>query len=263
MKLGLSTWSLLNLDVYSAVRVIGDADIEYVELWGELPHAYPQSVDERKLRDALSPYGMALTVHAPFTDLNPASPDQWVRGAVQKVLTDFVDFSASIGASMVTVHPGSVHNERLVGGSVRSSLETISKMVKAAEGRLTINMENQAKSNSLYHYPLGSNTESMLELLAGAEGARCTMDTGHAYASGVDPAEMQRKLGDRVAEIHLSDNGGASDDHLTPGEGSAPLRKVLERASTSETLVCLELNPHLYSSDQVLEGFRRTTRMLP
>ncbi|MDG6985338.1 MAG: sugar phosphate isomerase/epimerase [Nitrososphaerota archaeon] len=263
MKLGLSTWSLLGIDVYSAVRVIGDAGIEYVELWGELPHAYPQWVDERRLRDVLSSYGMALTMHAPFTDLNPAAPDQGVRAAVQKALTGFVDFSASLGASIVTAHPGSVHNEQLVAGSAKSSLETISKMVKAADGRLTINIENQARSSSPYHHPLGSSSASMLSLLAGAEGTGCTLDTGHAHASGIEPAGMQSELGDRVAEIHLSDNGGSSDDHLIPGEGSAPLRRVLERAAASEALVCLELNPHLYGVEQVLEGFRRTTRMLP
>jgi hypothetical protein len=29
------------MDVESAVRAIGDAGFEYVELWGEVPHAYP------------------------------------------------------------------------------------------------------------------------------------------------------------------------------------------------------------------------------
>ena len=40
MKLGVSTWSLLKKDVYSAVKTIGDAGFEYIELWGEVPHAY-------------------------------------------------------------------------------------------------------------------------------------------------------------------------------------------------------------------------------
>jgi sugar phosphate isomerase/epimerase len=109
MKIGISTWSLLGLDVFAAVRAVGDAGFDYIELWGEVPHAHPDWVDRGKLRDVLSAYSMDLTMHAPFTDLNPATPFQPVRAAVEKTLEDFVKFSEHLGARMVTVHPGSVH----------------------------------------------------------------------------------------------------------------------------------------------------------
>ncbi|HKT22937.1 MAG TPA: TIM barrel protein, partial [Nitrososphaerales archaeon] len=121
MKLGLSTWSFLDQDVYSAVETIGNAGIEYVELWGEFPHAYPGWANKKRLLDTLSVYDMTLSVHAPFTDLNPAAPDDQVRKVVGKVLAQFVEFSADLGASMVTVHAGSVHNQLLVGKSEASS----------------------------------------------------------------------------------------------------------------------------------------------
>ncbi|MDG7011158.1 MAG: sugar phosphate isomerase/epimerase [Nitrososphaerota archaeon] len=258
MKLGVSTWSLLGMDVYSAVKVIGDAGIEYVELWGELPHAYPGWADKKLLWDALSPYGMTVTVHAPFTDLNPAAPDAGVRAAIAKALVAFVEFSASLGASMVTVHPGSVHNEKLVAGSAAAAAGTIQEMLTAAGGRLTVNVENQTKSAGRYHYPLGSTPESLEDLLGRLEGARGTVDTGHAHASGIDPMRMLDRLGPKLAEVHLSDNSGTLDDHLIPGRGNAPLNEFMRRLAKSDTLVCLELNPHVYSREEVLAGVEST-----
>ncbi len=252
MKLGLSTWSLLGLEVNRAVRAVGDAGLEYVELWGEVPHAYPEWTDRRQLKDTLSAYSMTLTMHAPFTDLNPAVPFQPVKGAVEKTLEEFVKFADFLGAEVVTVHPGSVHNELLVQQSTAHSVATIRKMVKAAGGRLSISVENQTKGSSKYHFPLASNLESLNLMLADVEEAQFTLDTGHAHASGQDPLSLASRVEERLIEVHLSDNAGSSDDHLIPGEGNAPLGALLEHLKDTDVLVCLELNPHRYTEAQVL-----------
>ncbi len=254
MKIGLSTWSLLGLDVTSAVRTIGDAGFDYIELWGEAPHAYPELVDRRSLRDALSSYGMVLTMHAPFTDLNPATPFQPVKGAVERTMEDFVRFSDFLGAKIITVHPGSVHNEVLIPRSAENSIATLRKMVKIAGGRLTINVENQTKSRSKYHFPLASTSESLDLILAEEDGLRFTLDTGHAHVNGQVPLELAERAGSKLTEVHLNDNAGASDDHLTPGEGTADLKGIMEKVTGADVLVCLELDPHRYSPDQALRA---------
>lgn len=253
MKLGISTWSFLTVDVYSAVRTIGDAGSEYVELWGELPHAYPGWADKSKLKDALSTYDMVVSTHAPFTDLNPASYDPHVREAIGRNLERFVEFSVGLGASMVTVHSGAVHSERLVQFAKSSAVGTMNAMVRTAGGRLSVNIENQVRGKSPYHHPLGSSLESLEELLSEVKGSRCTLDTGHAHASGLSPQEMAASIGGKLAEVHLSDNAGASDDHLAPGEGTAPLKGLMEAIAKTDALVCLELNPYIYDRDAALE----------
>ena len=252
LKVGLATWSLLGLDVYAAVQAIGERGFEYVELWGEVPHAFPGFADRKRLKDVLSTYSMTLTMHAPFTDLNPASPFQPVKGAVEKTLEGFVEFSAYLGASMITVHPGSVHNQVLVPESAESSVSVLRKLVRASRGRLTINIENQTRSASPYHFPLASTVESLELLLAETPGSMCTFDTGHANVNGQDLLTVAERLGGKLAEVHLSDNDGRADDHLVPGRGNAPLKPLLERVSGTDTLVCLELNPHRYSTEEVL-----------
>jgi len=253
MKVGLSTWSLLGLEVNLAVRTIGDSHFDFIELWGEVPHAYPEWTDRRKLKDSLSTYEMALTMHAPFTDLNPAAAFQPVKGAVEKTLEEFVRFSDYLGAKIVTVHSGSVHNEAMVPQSAKNAIATIQRMAKAADGRLAINIENQSKSASKYHFPLASTLESLEFILAEVEGSGFTLDTGHAHMNGLDPKRLAERAGARLTEVHLSDNSGASDDHLFPGEGNAPLEPLLSGLVNTDVLACLELNPHRYSPERILE----------
>lgn len=251
MKLGVSTWSLLSLDVVDAVRAIGDAGLDYVELWGEVPHAYPDWVDRGKLRDALGSYRMDLTMHAPFTDLNPASPFEPVRAAVERTLEGFVDFAAWLDARIVTVHPGSVHSELMVSRAAESAVSALGRMVKVADGRVQVNVENQAKSRSKYHLPLGSTPES-LESILRLESLGLTLDTGHAHASGQDPSLLMRRGGGRLTEVHLHDNGGESDEHRVPGEGTADLEPLMKSLAGTDALVCLELDPYRYSPEEAV-----------
>jgi sugar phosphate isomerase/epimerase len=264
MKVGLSTWSMLSMDLISAVQMIGDAGFDYIELWGEAPHAHPGWTNKKSLKDALSTYNMLVTLHAPFTDLNPASPFEPVKGAVEKTLETFVDFGDYLGATIITIHPGSVHSESMVPSSAESSVATLRKMVKAAGGRLAINIENQTKSRSKYHFPLASTVESLELILAEIERLGFTLDTGHAHANGQSPLSLAERVGPKLTEVHLSDNGGSSDDHLIPGEGTADINSLLRHISGTNILVCLELDPHRYAAEAVLHAASETkSRLAP
>lgn len=254
MKLGLSTWCFLKSDVYSAVRTIGDAKFDFIELWGEIPHAYHDWVDRKRLKDLLSTYDSTVTLHAPFTDLNPAVPYQSLKAAVSKTLCDFVKFGESLNASRVTIHPGSVHNEALVPTSVGNAVSTLREVARVCSGRLEMNIENQVKSLSPYHFPLGSNLESIDVLLAEVEGVHLTLDTGHAHVSGIDPLRLYERFQDSITELHLNDNNGSQDDHLPPRQGTANLKGLLKPLNSRDVAVCLELNPHILSPGDVMRA---------
>lgn len=252
MKLGLSTWSFLKSDVYSAAKTIGDAGFDFIELWGEIPHAYQDLVDRKKLKDLLSTYDAQVTLHAPFTDLNPAVPYGSLRAAVTGTLTDFVKFGDFLNVSRITVHPGSVHSETLVSASMGNAVSVLRELVRSCHGRIELNIENQVKSLSPYHFPLGSNPESIYTLLSAVEDSNLTLDTGHAHVSGVDLLATYERFRDSITEIHLNDNDGSSDDHLAPGQGTAKLDGLLERANGTDVAICLELNPFKLSPDGIM-----------
>ncbi len=248
---------MLSSDLDSAVKVIGDAEFEYIELWGEVPHAYHDFVDEKRLVDTLSAYDMTVTLHAPFTDLNPSSPFEPVRGAIAKSLAGFVKFGERLGVPFITFHPGSVYNQALAKESMRNAATIFNGLVKQSAGTLTICLENQAASSSKYDIPVASTLKTMEQLLSEVEGARFTLDTGHAHVSGIDPLAMANKVGSKLVEVHLSDNTGTADDHLIPGEGTASLQRLLDKLVQTDVLICLELNPHRYTPDQVMSASLR------
>ncbi len=262
MKLGLSTWSFLQSDLYTAIRTIGDAGVEYIELWGEVPHAYHGWVDRRRLKDALSVYSFTLTMHAPFTDLNPATPFEPVKGAVAKTLREFVRFARDLGAVRVTFHPGSVHSGALVHQSVQDAVGLMRDLVKESRGGPFINVENQVGSRSHYHFPVGGDPESMGTLLANIKGASFTLDTGHAHVNGDDPSALFERFRKDITEIHLSDNDGKTDEHLIPGRGSANLGMLLGGLKDADVLVCLELNPFRHSQEEVLGAVEAVRRQI-
>jgi sugar phosphate isomerase/epimerase len=254
MKIGLSTWSLLQSDLHSAIRAIGDAGFDYIELWGEVPHAYHSWVNKKRLKDTLSTYNFTVSMHAPFTDLNPAAPFEPIKGAVVKTLKEFVAFSDDLGAVRVTFHPGSVHSGALVPQSMGDVVDLLRQLVKESGGSPAINIENQPKSKSHYHFPVGSDSESIQALLANVEGTSYTLDTGHAHVNGMNPIDLYESFRENVTEIHLHDNDGTSDEHLCPGRGTANLGGFLDKVRGTEILVCLELNPFIYSEGDVLEA---------
>jgi sugar phosphate isomerase/epimerase len=197
---------------------------------------------------------MVVTLHAPFTDMNPASPFEPMRGAVLRKLLEVVEFGEYIGARVLTVHPGSVHSPALVAQSSGVAVSAMKEMVKAAEGRISISVENQTGSRSKYHYPLASTEESLREILGQVDGLRFTLDTGHAHANGQDPLSLAKLERQKLVEVHLSDNSGKSDDHLVPGKGTASLQPLLDFLSGTDVLLCLELDPHRYRTDEVMNA---------
>jgi len=134
--------------------------------------------------------------------------------------------------------------------------------VKAAGGRISINVENQTRSNSKYHYPVAGTTETLLQIMADAEGTRCTIDTGHAHVSGLDSTRVIDQVGNRLAEVHLSDNAGQSDEHLIPGTGTISFEGFMSHISSPDTLLCLELNPHRYDENEILSSVGATRSLL-
>ena len=235
------------------MKAIGDSGLEYIELWGEIPHTYPDWVDKVKLKDSLSPYDMTITMHAPFTDLNLATPFEPIKSAVEKALLSSLKLAEFVGVEIATFHPGGVHNQALISRSIDDSSSMVRSLMKLTGGRPAINVENQTASHSRYHYPIGSSEESVRYLLE-MTGAGFTLDTGHAHASGLNSLTLLDLAGSKLNEVHLSDNSGQADEHLVPGAGSAELTELLRRLAPTDVLVCLEVDPYTYPPGPAVEA---------
>ncbi len=261
MKVGLSTWSLLNIELVRAIRLICESGLQSIELWGEPPHAYPGRTNVTAIRDVLSPYDVQISVHGPFHELNPGCIYPPVSESVSKTLEEFVRFADRVGATTITFHPGHSFTEGLVDESIRRTVQVLKGLEKAAGGSVRINIENEVLNDSGFAFYLGSRREWLDNILSRVPELGVTLDTGHSNVNGEDPVRFLKRYGRKVSHVHLNNNHGRADEHNVLGDGTFKARRFLKIArEVNEICVNLELNPHRYSSKRVLSEAKSLLR---
>jgi sugar phosphate isomerase/epimerase len=68
------------------------------------------------------------------------------------------------------------------------------------------------------------------------------VDTYWALVGGQDPVELLKRLGDKVAALHVKDGPGTKEtkDQVAVGKGSLPIRAIIEAAPTALRVVELD-----------------------
>jgi sugar phosphate isomerase/epimerase len=253
MKVGLSTWSLLELDVVRSINQVGESGVRCIELWGEPPHASPGGTDVAAVKDALSRYDLEVSVHGPFHDLNLGCVYPSVLESISKTLREFTRFAEKVGATTVTFHPGHAFTEGLVDESIRGAVHVLKEVVKEAGGAVSVNIENEILNDSGFAFYLGSRNEWFDHILSKVPELGVTLDTGHSNVNGEDPVRFLKRYGRRVSHVHLNNNHGRSDEHNVLRDGTLDAQSFLKSAGETEGLCLnLELNPQKYSPKRVL-----------
>jgi sugar phosphate isomerase/epimerase len=87
------------------------------------------------------------------------------------------------------------------------------------------------------------------------------LDVGHANVGGDRLEGMLNRLGSRLAHVHLSDNGGRSDDHLPLGAGTVNWPRairLLREAGYDDTITLEVFSPdrdYLLQSAEKVRGW--------
>lgn len=201
-------------------------EFRHWEVFSEAEHSILGNVP--RLRTLIEDAGISCSVHAPICDWNIAALSDRLRQASLKETIATIMESADLGAETVTVHPGlssmAVNGmEARAEGLARQSIRHIDEASK--EYGVTVAIENMPN----VPFFLGRTAESLSSLIDGTDLGVC-FDIGHANTAGqVD--EMIDKLGDRIVNIHIHDNNGARDEHLTIGDGNIDFPRVIGRLS--------------------------------
>jgi sugar phosphate isomerase/epimerase len=99
------------------------------------------------------------------------------------------------------------------------------KALDAAQKEYGVSLAIENMPNAYFF--LGRTAAELNEIVDGTELGIC-FDIGHANTTGqID--DMIDTFGDRITNIHIHDNGGQKDEHLTIGEGSVDFPKVLKK----------------------------------
>ena len=181
------------------------------------------------LESMMKSYDITYSIHAPFNDINIASLNESVREMSVIELIKIMNMASELDIKTVTIHPGlysmvvSGLEDRSVMAAKRS-LRTLDRMAQECGVRLCV--ENMPG----FKFFLGQTADQMSELLEGTNLPIC-LDIGHANTTG-QLNEIIDTLGNRIMNVHIHDNDGKQDQHLTIGEGTVDFEDCLKRLSS-------------------------------
>ena len=145
-----------------------------------------------------------------------ALADQQSHDAFLQAATEDLQIAGVLGCRDLAFHVADLpnrSNEQFIEANT-ALFEEVGRL--AVDSGVRVCLEN--------HYPTahGRTIEELLAILDGlgmTTWAGICVDTGHAVLIGGNPAEMIRKAGPRLNMLHLHDNMGRQDTHLSVGLG--------------------------------------------
>lgn len=254
MQFGLFTCGYQHLPLETAFRDAADFGYDYIELWGGRPHAFAPDLlsgETEEIRRLTQRYHMPVRVYTPEHNAYPynymlGSPLQWE--SCMAYLTDTLRAARLIGAEYTLFSVGH-------GGSAGADVRW-ERMLRSLR-RLSAAAEQEGQKILLETLtPYESNTCTRCDELATAirevnsPALYGMCDVVVPYVQGEDAADYVRKLGEKMAHLHLIDGDGVSESHLIPGDGVMPLRQMVQdiRAAGYDGMATLELVTN-YMSD--------------
>jgi sugar phosphate isomerase/epimerase len=227
-EIGLSTGIAYRHPIGEVLNPIAHAGFRALEI-STAPHHLDTS-DVRGLeavRDRMAFLGLRThSLHAPFGhDLNLTSPDATQRHEAVEKLVRAADALQILGGTQYVIHPGGEDQRWIWERDARLgySVEGLTRVWRACRERgLTLVVETP-----LPHLLGGQLADFawILERLP-AEGTGVCLDTSHASLGGF-LFEVIDRFGLRLVHVQASDNQGAYDDHLPPGDGVIDWPRVL------------------------------------
>lgn len=199
--------------------------------------------------------GLIITLHSPFMDLSPGSPDPAVLALTRHRYEQMSQLVPIFQPKTVVCHSGYDHKRYwgLKDTWIKNSQDFWSWFAqRIIKDGAVLMLENVFEHNPHQFLEL---YEGLRELHVGF-----CLDTGHqAVFSRVDLSTWLEVLGGDIRQIHLHDNSGNSDDHLALGKGKVDFRMLFEYlryAKTHPPIITLE--PHreedLWPSLEYLES---------
>ncbi len=158
----------------------------------------------------------AVTVHGPFMDIMPGSPDPLIREVAKRRFEQLMTASPPLNPRNIVTHIGyePFKHEEIQDLWLEISLPLWRDVQKwAEEQELTIAFENVFEYD---HVPI----QTLLEALD-SPCFRFCFDVGHFNIFSANPLEVWiKELGPYLTELHLHDNYGDEDEHSAIHEGN-------------------------------------------
>ena len=250
-QIGLSMLYTLSEPFNKMVNQLSKTTTTYLEIVDDGAH----TLNRRRIKtlnEVAASHSLKYSVHAPFADINIASPSKPMLKTAMKRLTQSMHYANDLNAYLWVFHPGgkSGISSFYPGADWKQNETSITKLRKIAKDfGLKIAMENlPEKYNFLMKTP---DDFSRFYAETGFEDIGIVLDTGHANLEG-QIAPFLQKLPSKIAHIHVSDNHGETDEHLGLGYGTIDWQqfaKLIKKVNFSGTL----LAESVYNVEETLQ----------
>ena len=209
-----STQGFIDRDIAPALQAIGTAGFSQAEISSQSPHADSALTGSEldQFRSLLTDSGVcAGTVHAPMRENVLGAPDETWRRDKMVVMSDYLWFTAAIGASGLVIHP--VPNPMFVTDPERPELSqlmhdatrrSLDELVPVAQNAGVRMLLENLPYNCGYPFLNMGELRPLIEPYP-EEAVGLVVDTGHAWTSGDDPTKEIRIAGSRLWGTHLQD----------------------------------------------------------
>ncbi len=192
------------------------------EIVAEGKHYLPDI--EKDFIDATSSFDIDFSVHAPLSDINIGSLNPRARELSVLEICETLQAAGRMNIDLCTIHPGffgpmGMLDKPAVSRMTRESLAVIEEV--AQDSGVRVALENMPNMGMVM---MGRSPAELLPLLEGLDLGIC-LDIGHANTAGTIDDFLRIK--DRFINVHIHDNLGDRDAHLTIGEGNIDFKKVL------------------------------------
>ncbi len=201
-------------------------EFDHWEIFSEAFHSVLYHA--REMEDILPSYDMSYSIHSPICDVNIAAISDCMREASLNEIIRTAELASNLDIRTITVHPGL--SSLAVAGMEPHAMEVVKDSMKllekaAEEYGVVMAIENMPS----VPYFLGRTAAQLAEIIDGTNLSVC-FDIGHAHTMGEIDAMIDR-FSDRLANVHIHDNNGDRDAHMTIGDGNIDFEHVLKRLS--------------------------------
>ena len=255
-KIGLSTLYCLGEPFKKMTECILKANTTYIEIVDEGFHA----LNKRRvqiLNELAASYTLKYTVHAPFADINIASPSKPLLNTMLKRLKKSILYASALNCQAWVFHPGLKTGISMFypGKEWIQNLKTSRLLFKfAAEYGVEAAIENVPEP-----FPfIMKNTEDFKRFYSEVnENINLVLDIGHAHINKQIESFLTT-FADKIVHMHAHDNYGKSDRHLGIGYGNVNWEKVanLVQEISYDKIITIE------SVEHVDESVHRLKRLL-
>jgi sugar phosphate isomerase/epimerase len=198
------------------------------------------ATDFAQIASQFKDHGCSITLHAPFLDLSPGSPDPKIREITRLRYNQLIDAIPIFEPLSIVCHSG--YDDDRYSFCKESWMEYCIETLKWL-GTEIDNRGTKMMLENVYE----THPDDLLAVIRhlNPTHTKCCLDIGHLTVFGKSPLDIWiSTLGSYVGQFHLHDNHGERDSHFGLGEGCIDFKAVFDFIKSMQIPPIITLEPH-------------------